>query len=113
MQSVLRRGPVRTPEMLRIADLEIDLIHRKVSRAGVPLELTAKEFTLLSLFARHMGEVLSRTLIAEEVWDMNFESDTAVVDVHVSRLRSKVDQPFDIKLIHTVRGVGYVLEVRP
>ncbi len=112
-RSMLRRGPARRPETLRIADLEMDLIRRRVTRGGAVLELTAKEFALLSLLARHAGEVLSRTLIAEEVWDMNFDSDTSVVDVHVSRLRAKVDQPFRTKLLHTIRGVGYVLKVSP
>ncbi len=113
VRSVLRRGPARKPEMLRIADLEIDLVRHKASRAGAPLDLTAKEFTLLSLLVRHTGEVLSRTQIAEQVWDMNFDSDTAVVDVHVSRLRTKLDQPFPKRLLHTIRGRGYVLESRP
>ena len=85
---------------------------RTASRAGVRLDLTPKEFALLSLMTRRAGEVLSRTLISEQVWDVNFDSDTNVVDVHVRRLRAKVDDPFDAKLIHTVRGVGYVLEDR-
>jgi two-component system copper resistance phosphate regulon response regulator CusR len=76
------------------------------------LELTPKEFALISLLARRAGEVLSRTLIAEQVWDMNFDSNTNVVDVHVRRLRAKVDDPFERKLVHTVRGIGYVLEDR-
>jgi two-component system copper resistance phosphate regulon response regulator CusR len=108
--SILRRSPVRQPEILRIADLEIDLLRHRAMRGGKPLDLTPKEFALLSLLARRMGEVLSRTLIAEQVWDMNFDSDTNVVDVAVRRLRRKVDDPFEKKLIHTVRGVGYVLE---
>ena len=109
VRSILRRGPGRQPERLRIADLEIDLLQHKAARAGKRLDLTAKEFALLSLLARRKGEVLSRTLIAEQVWDMNFDSDTNVVDVAVRRLRAKVDAPFDKKLVHTVRGVGYVL----
>jgi two-component system copper resistance phosphate regulon response regulator CusR len=113
VRSVLRRGPGRQPEVVRVADLEIDLLRRKASRAGRRLELTPKEFALLALLARRGGEVLSRTLIAEQVWDMNFESDSNVVDVHVRRLRAKVDDPFERKLIHTVRGAGYVLEDRP
>jgi len=113
IRSVLRRGQVRRSEMLRIGDLEIDGLRHKATRGGQPLDLTAKEFALLTLFAQRSGEVLSRTLIAEQVWDMNFDSDTSVVDVHVSRLRAKVDQPFRHKLLHTVRGVGYVLEARP
>jgi two-component system copper resistance phosphate regulon response regulator CusR len=112
VRTILRRGPARQPEKLRIADLEIDPARHKATRAGKRLDLTPKEFLLLSLFARRQGEVLSRTLIAEQVWDMNFDSGTNVVDVHVRRLRSKVDDPFPQKLIHTVRGVGYVLEER-
>ncbi len=112
VRSILRRGQARMPETIRIADLELDLVGRKAFRAGRRLELTPKEFALLSLLARRAGDVLSRTLIAEQVWDMNFESDTNVVDVHIRRLRSKIDDPFECKLIHTVRGVGYVLEKR-
>src|SRR5579884_45036 len=110
IHSILRRSPVRQPEILRIADLEIDLLRHRAMRGGKPLDLTPKEFALLSLLARRKGEVLSRTLIAEQVWDMNFDSDTNVVDVAVRRLRRKVDDPFEKKLVHTVRGVGYGLE---
>ncbi|HPM81168.1 MAG TPA: heavy metal response regulator transcription factor [Candidatus Anammoximicrobium sp.] len=110
VRSVLRRGQARVSETIRIADLELDLVGHKAVRAGRRLDLTPKEFALLSLLARRAGEVLSRTLIAEQVWDMNFESDTNVVDVHIRRLRSKVDDPFECKLIRTVRGAGYVLE---
>jgi len=113
IRSVLRRGQGRQPDLLRIDNLEIDVRRHKAMRGGRPLHLTAKEFALLILFAQHVGEVLSRTLIAERVWDMNFEGDTSVVDVHISRLRAKVDQPFRNKLLHTIRGVGYVLEARP
>lgn len=112
VRSVLRRGPNRQPGPLKLGDLEIDLAAHRVSRAGKRLELTPKEFALLSLLARRSGEVLSRTLIAEQIWDMNFDSDSNVVDVHVRRLRMKVDDAFEHKLIHTVRGVGYVLEER-
>jgi two-component system copper resistance phosphate regulon response regulator CusR len=112
VRSILRRGPSRQPEMLRIADLEIDLLRHRALRGGKYLDLTAKEFALLSLLVRRAGEVLSRTLIAEQIWDMNFDSDTNVVDVAVRRLRSKIDDPFAKKLIHTVRGMGYVLEDR-
>lgn len=112
VRSILRRGPARQPETIRIADLEIDPIRNRVTRAGIRLELTPKEFGLLSLLARRAGEVLSRILIAEQVWDMNFDSETNVVDVHIRRLRAKVDDPFEIKLIHTVRGRGYVVEAR-
>ena len=110
MRSILRRGPARQPEMLKRADLEIDLIRHRVARGGKKLDLTPKEFALLALLARRAGEVLSRTAIAEQVWDMNFDGGTNVVDVHVRRLRSKVDEPFERKLIHTVRGMGYVLD---
>jgi len=110
VRSLLRRGPARSQETLRLGDLEVDLLRQRATRAGQRLELTSKEFLLLSLLARRRGEVLSRTLIAESVWDMNFDSDTNVVDVNVRRLRSKVDDPFSLKLIHTVRGAGYVLE---
>jgi two-component system copper resistance phosphate regulon response regulator CusR len=110
VRSLLRRSVHRSEDTLRMADLEIDLLRHRATRAGSKLELTAKEFLLLTLLARRAGEVLSRTLIAESVWDMNFDSDTNVVDVSVRRLRSKVDDPFPIKLIRTVRGAGYVLE---
>ena len=112
IQTILRRGPVRTEEKIRIADLELDLMAHKVTRAGQRLDLTPKEFALLSLLARRSGEVLTRTRIAERIWDIDFESDSNVVDVHMRRLRAKVDDPFEQKLIHTVRGVGYVLEER-
>ncbi len=109
VRSLLKRSPVRQQEVLRVADLEIDLVRHRALRSGQRMDLTAKEFVLLSLLVRRAGEVLSRTMIAEEVWDMNFDSDTNVVDVNVRRLRSKVDDPFPRKLIKTVRGVGYVL----
>lgn len=112
MRTILRRGPSRQQEQLHVADLEIDFLRNRASRAGRPLDLTPKEFLLLSLLARRQGEVLSRTAISEEVWDINFESDTNIVDVAVRRLRGKVDDPFDRKLIHTVRGRGYVFEER-
>ena len=109
---LLRRAPARQSEALQIADLEIAFARQKATRGGNRLDLTAKEFALLSLLVRRTGEVLSRTLIAEQVWDINFDSDTNVIDVAIRRLRSKVDDPFEKKLIHTVRGVGYVLEDR-
>jgi two-component system copper resistance phosphate regulon response regulator CusR len=112
IRTILRRGPVRQPDTIHVADLEIDLVRHRAMRAGQRLDLTPKEFTLLSLLARRNGEVLTRTLIAEQVWEMNAGGDSNVVDVHVRRLRTKVDEPFDRKLIHTVRGVGYVLEDR-
>ena len=110
VHSRLRRSPVRLQDVLRMADLEVDLLRHRATRGGQRLDLTAKEFLLLSLLTRRAGEVLSRTVIAEAVWDMNFDSDTNVVDVSVRRLRSKVDDPYAFKLIRTVRGSGYVLE---
>jgi two-component system copper resistance phosphate regulon response regulator CusR len=110
VRSLLRRSAHRSEETIRMADLEIDLLRHRATRAGHKLDLTAKEFLLLTLLARRAGEVLSRTLIAELVWDMNFDSDTNVVDVNVRRLRSKMDDPFPVKLIRTVRGAGYLLE---
>jgi two-component system copper resistance phosphate regulon response regulator CusR len=112
VRSLLRRGPGRQPDTLHVADLELDFIRHKATRGGQRLELTPKEFALLSLLARRPGEVLSRTLIAEQVWDMHFDSDTNVVDVAVRRLRRKMDDAFPRKLIHTIRGSGYVLEER-
>jgi two-component system, OmpR family, copper resistance phosphate regulon response regulator CusR len=116
IQALLRRGrPAQAPAeatVLRLGDLELDLIRRRAVRAGKRLELTAKEFNLLSLLLRRAGEVLSRTELAEQVWDMNFDSETNVVEVAVRRLRSKLDQPFERPLLHTVRGMGYVLEAR-
>jgi two-component system copper resistance phosphate regulon response regulator CusR len=112
IRSLLRRGPVRQSTVLRLEDLEVDLARHRAQRSGRTLDLTPKEFQLLSFLLQRCGEVLSRTLIAEQVWDINFESDSNLVEVHMRRLRSKVDEPFDAKLIHTVRGVGYVLEKR-
>jgi len=112
VQTLLRRGQPRPTETLRIADLEIDPVKHRAIRSGQRLDLTAKEFSLLALFVSRQSELLSRTLIAEQVWDMNFDSDTNVVDVAIRRLRQKVDDPFEKKLIHTVRGVGYVMEER-
>ena len=110
VRSVLRRGGRPSSESLKVGDLEVDARRRKVSRGDKRIDLTAKEFALLDYLVRNCGEVMSRTLIAEHVWDMNFDSDTNVVDVAMRRLRAKVDDPFDVKLIRTVRGVGYVLE---
>jgi two-component system, OmpR family, copper resistance phosphate regulon response regulator CusR len=112
IRSILRRSPARQPEILRIDDLEIDFFRHRAVRGAKRLDLTPKQFLLLTLLARRAGEVLTRTFIAEQVWDMNFDGGTNVVDVHVRRLRGKVDDPFECKLIHTVRGVGYVLEKR-
>jgi two-component system copper resistance phosphate regulon response regulator CusR len=112
IRTVLRRGGSRPSNLLSIADLELDVTRHKVQRGGVKIDLSPKEFGLLSFLMRRAGDALSRTLIAEQVWDMNFDSETNVVDVHIRRLRIKVDDPFERKLIHTVRGVGYVLEAR-
>jgi len=109
IRSLLRRSPLRQQEVLRVADLEVDQARHRAMRSGRRVDLTAKEFILLTLLAKRAGEVLSRTMIAEAVWDMNFDSDTNVVDVNVRRLRGKLDDPFPLKLIKTVRGVGYVL----
>jgi two-component system copper resistance phosphate regulon response regulator CusR len=110
IRTILRRGPMRESEILEIADLTIDTIKRRVTRAGQRIDLTAKEYALLHLLARRAGEVLSRSLIASQVWDVNFDSNTNVVDVSIRRLRAKVDDPFEHKLIHTLRGMGYVLD---
>jgi len=110
VRSVLRRSPAREAEQWHIQDLEIDTRRHKAVRSGTALNLTAKEFLLLAHLARFAGEVVSRTEIVEHVWDINFETDTNVVDVMVRRLRAKVDDPFPTKLIHTVRGAGYVLK---
>lgn len=112
VRGLLRWGPDFSQMILRIADLELDLVRRRAARGGQRLDLTPKEFLLLSLLMRKTGEVLSRTFIADQVWEINFESNTNFVDVHIRRLRSKVDDPFPKKLIHTVRGAGYVLESR-
>lgn len=109
---LLRRGKPQELDVLTLSDLEVHLLRRRVERAGQRIDLTAKEYMLLLLFLRRQGEVLSRTLIAEQVWDMNFDSDTNVVEVAIRRLRAKIDEPFDTPLIHTVRGFGYVMELR-
>ena len=110
VRSLLRRAPAGAPEpVLRAGDLELDLPRFRATRGGARLELTTKEFFLLALLARRQGEVVSRTVIAEQVWDMNFDSETNVVEVAIRRLRKKVDDPFPVKLIRTVRGVGYSL----
>jgi len=112
VKTLLRRGPVREVEVIHVADLEIDVLRRRVTRSGQRIELTAKEFALLHLLAKRQGEVLSRSQIASIVWDMNFDSDTNVVDVAIRRLRAKVDDPYPVKLVQTVRGMGYLLELR-
>jgi len=113
VRALLRRGRTKEPELFQIADLELDLLRRRVMRAGKRIDLTAKEFALLELLLRRQGEVLPRSLIASQVWDMNFDSDTNVIEVAVRRLRAKIDDEFEPKLIHTVRGMGYVLEIPP
>jgi len=121
IRAVLRRGPGSPPgggggggaaPSYRIADLVVEVSPRAVRRGEARIDLTPKEFMLLELLVRHAGEPLTRSLIAEKVWEMTFDSGTNVVDVHIRRLRAKVDEPFEPKLIHTVRGVGYVLEHR-
>lgn len=112
VRALLRRGAMQDSTHYTLADLHLDLASRRASRAGRRLELTAKEFALLSLLLRRQGQVLSRAVLADQVWGMNFNSDTNVVEVAVRRLRAKIDDPFDEKLLHTVRGMGYVLERR-
>ncbi|MGX9933845.1 heavy metal response regulator transcription factor [Advenella kashmirensis] len=108
IRTLLRRGVVRDSEVFQLADLQLDPLRHKVTRQGVNIVLTNKEFMLLHLLIRRQGEALSRSDIASQVWDMNFDSDTNVVDVAIKRLRAKIDAPFDRKLIHTVRSVGYM-----
>ncbi len=111
VRTLLRRGAAPVSEThLRAADLELDLLRRRVTRGGKRIELTAKEFSLLELLMRRRGEVLPRSLIASQVWDMNFDSDTNVIDVAIRRLRAKVDEGFEPKLIHTRRGMGYMFD---
>jgi DNA-binding response OmpR family regulator len=112
LRALLRRGTARA-SAIEVADLKVDLVTRKVQRAGKNIELTAKEFALLEYLARHAGEVVTRTMIAEHVWDMNFDSFSNVIDVYVRYLRRKIDEPFQPKLIHTRRGVGYLLTDQP
>lgn len=112
VRTLLRRGTALAAEStLKVADLEVDLLRRRVTRAGRRIALTAKEFVLLELLVRRRGEVLPRSLIASQVWDMNFDSDTNVIDVAIRRLRAKIDEGYEVKLIHTVRGMGYMLDV--
>ncbi len=111
IRSILRRRQPHGSAVLRVADLELDLTRRKATRQGTTVSLTAKEFSLLWLLMRREGEILPRATIASQVWDMNFNSDTNVVDAAIRRLRAKVDDAFEPKLIHTIRGMGYVLEV--
>lgn len=110
VRSLLRRAPATVSDSLQIEDLEIDTRRNRAVRAGVPLNLTPKEFLLLTRLARSTGEVVTRSEIVEQVWDLAFKPETNVVDVVVRRLRAKVDDPFPTKLVHTIRGVGYVLK---
>lgn len=115
LQALNRRGRTQEPMQLRIADLRVDLLARRAFRGNARIDLTAKEFALLAVLARRQGEILSKTAIAELVWDMNFDSNTNVVEVAIKRLRDKIDVPFSAtspKLLHTIRGMGYVMEVR-
>lgn len=112
IRTLLRRGTATEIQKIQCADMDIDAIRHRVTRKGMRITLTPKEFQLLLLLARHPGEVFSRTVIAEQVWDINFDSDTNVIDVAIRRLRNKVDDPFEDKLIHTIRGVGYSFEQR-
>jgi two-component system OmpR family response regulator len=110
IEALLRRGNL--PEVttrIRIADLELDLLGRKVTRAGQPIDVTSKEFQLLEFLARRAGQVVTRTMLLEAVWDLHFDPQTNVIDVHISRLRAAIDKGFDRPLLHTVRGAGYVL----
>ncbi len=112
VRTLLRRGAaVIVESQFQAADLSVDLVSRKVTRGATRITLTSKEFTLLEFFLRHQGEVLPRSLIASQVWDMNFDSDTNAIDVAVKRLRAKIDNDFEPKLIQTARGVGYMLDV--
>lgn len=112
LQALTRRSRTQEQMQLAVGDLKIDLISRRATRAGVRIDLTAKEFALLVALAKREGEILSKTAIAELVWDMNFDSNTNVVEVAIKRLRAKVDAPFGTRLLHTIRGMGYVLELR-
>jgi heavy metal response regulator len=112
LRALLRRGTAR-PSLLEIGDLRVDLVAHRAERGGQRLDLTAKEFALLEYLARHAGEVVTRTMISEHVWDMNFDSFSNVIDVYIRYLRKKIDEPFEKKLIHTRRGVGYVLAAEP
>jgi two-component system, OmpR family, copper resistance phosphate regulon response regulator CusR len=112
VRALLRRRGEPAAETIRIADLHIEVLRQRAERAGNRIDLAPKEFALLSLLARRTGQVLSRRVIAEQVWDIRFDFDSNVVDVAVRRLRRKIDDPFPVKLVHTVRGMGYVLEPR-
>ena len=113
VRSLLRRGSnVQTQATMQIGDLQVDLLKRRAARSGRRVDLTAKEFALLELLMRRRGEVLPKSLIASQVWDMNFDSDTNVIEVAIRRLRAKIDDGFETKLIHTSRGMGYMLDTQ-
>jgi len=112
LRVLLRRGAPQS-SVLRVGDLVLDAAARRAERAGRPLDLTAKEFALLEYLVRHAGEVVTRTMIAEHVWNLDFDSFSNVIDVYIRYLRRKIDDPFETKLIHTRRGIGYVLQPRP
>ena len=112
LQALRRRGRAQEPSQLSVADLQVDLIARRAWRGGTRIDLTGKEFALLAVLARRQGEILSKTAIAELVWDMNFDSNTNIVEVAIKRLRAKIDSGFTPKLLHTIRGMGYVMEPR-
>lgn len=110
LQALLRRvQPQQEQTLLKVRDLEMDLLKRRVTRAGTVISLQPREFNLLEYFMRHAGQVVTRTMLLEKVWDYHFDPQTNVIDVHVSRLRSKVDKDFDVPLLHTIRGAGYLL----
>ncbi|MGX9418971.1 heavy metal response regulator transcription factor [Vibrio sp. WJH972] len=113
IRNILKRNSksVNSNSTIQIENLQLDLLRRRAFRGNESINLTAKEFSLLELFMQRRGEILSRSLIASQVWDMNFDSDTNVIDVAIRRLRNKVDKSFEPKLIHTIRGMGYVLDV--
>lgn len=112
VQALLRRGHVQDLTVMQLGDLQLDLVKHRVTRSGRRLDLSTQDFKLLALFLHRQGQVLSRTILAEQVWDINFDCDSNVVDVAVRRLRQKIDDPFPVKLLHTVRGAGYVMETR-
>lgn len=112
VQALLRRGHTQDTTVLQLCDLQLDLVKQRATRSGRRLDLSAQDFKLLALLLRRQGQVLSRAVMAEQVWDINFDCDSNVVDVAVRRLRQKVDDPFPVKLLHTVRGMGYIMETR-
>ena len=111
MRSLLRRGQAETQTELKVSDQSLDLVSHKVNRNGEEIELTGKEYSLLEYFMRNEGKVLTRTMIAEHVWDYNFDTFTNVIDVYVNHLRKKIDKKYPVKLLHTLRGIGYVMKV--